>query len=97
MMEEMKIDDNINTPESFDNRIIYHEMLNRKSHDAANQFLGEELGSVETYSTAWYYGPLLAWTLKCIITSPGWKIVSIHGHSHTEPVYQGCSNRLHEI
>ena len=87
-MEEMKIDDNINTPESFDNRILYHELLNRKSHGAANQFLGEGLRSVETYSAEWYYGPLLAWTLQCVITSRGWKIMSINGHSYLKPTYR---------
>jgi len=87
-VEEMKFDDNINTLESYDNRIIYNEMLNRKSHDAANQFLGEGLRAVETYSAEWYYGPLLAWTLQCIITSAGWKIVSINGHSYLRPIYR---------
>ena len=62
--------------------------LNRKSSDIINKFLGEELRAVETYGAAWYYGPLLAWTLKCIITSPGWKIVSIYGHSYIKPAYQ---------
>jgi len=76
------------TPELFDNPIIDHERPTRKSADAINQFLGEGLRSVETYSTEWYYGPLLAWTLQCIITSPGWKIVSLKGHSYLKPAYR---------
>ena len=60
------------------------ESLNRNSY--VTLFLGEGSRVVETYSTAWYYAQLLAWTLKCIITSPGWKIVSVHGYSHTEPM-----------
>ena len=62
------------------------ESLNRKSYDTINKFLGEGSRVVETYSTEWYYAQLLAWTLKCIITSPGWKIVSVHGYSYDEPV-----------
>ena len=68
----------------FENSEDILESLNRKSDDTI--FLGEGPRVVETYSTAWYYAQLLAWTLKCIITSPGWKIVSVHGYSHTEPV-----------
>ncbi len=62
------------------------ESLNRKSYDAINKFLGERSRVVETYSTKWYYAKLLAWTIKCIITSPGWKTVSIDGHSYNDPV-----------
>jgi cell division protease FtsH len=71
-------DDSEETPES----------LNHKSSDIINKFLGEELRAVEMFGVEWYYGPLLAWTLKCIITSQGWKIVSIYGHSYIKPAYQ---------
>ncbi len=73
---QMMLDVSEDTPES----------LNRKSCETINKFMGEESPSVETYSTKWYYGPLLAWAVKCIITSPGWRIVSVHEHSQKEPV-----------
>lgn len=84
----MMFDDDKDAPESFANLTKEDEMLGRKPYDIINKFLGEGSRSVETYSTNWYYADLLAWTLKCIIISRGWKIMSIHGHSLAKPIYQ---------
>ena len=65
-----------------------HAVLSRKNHDAINKFLGEGLRFVQVFSTEWYYGDLLAWTVKCIITSPGWKTVSVHGYCRLDPAYR---------
>jgi cell division protease FtsH len=62
-------------------------MLSQMTH-AINEFLGKGPRCVEAYSTARYYGKLLAWTVNCITKSPGWKTVSTHGYSSEKPVYR---------
>jgi len=62
------------------------ESLNLKSYEIINNFLGERSWVVETYSSKPYYAKLLAWTVKCIIKSRGWKIMSVQGCNYDEPV-----------
>ena len=62
------------------------ESLNLKSYEIINNFLGERSWVVETYSSKPYYAKLLAWTVKCIIHSRGWKIMSVQGCNYDEPV-----------
>ena len=62
------------------------EALNLKATETINSFLGEKSWVAETYTTKWYYGNLLAWTVKCVIKSRGWKIMSVLGYSLDEPV-----------
>jgi cell division protease FtsH len=62
------------------------EALNLKATETVNRFLGEKSWVAETYTTRWYYGNLLAWTVKCVIKSRGWKIMSVLGYSLDEPV-----------
>jgi len=62
------------------------ESLNLKSYEIINKFLGERSWVVETYSSKSYYAKLLAWTVKCIIKSRGWKIMSVQGCNYDEPV-----------
>jgi cell division protease FtsH len=62
------------------------EALNLKATETINRFLGEKSWVAETYTTRWYYGNLLAWTVKCVIKSRGWKIMSVLGYSLDEPV-----------
>ena len=62
------------------------EALNLKATETINRFLGEKSWVAETYTTKWYYGNLLAWTVKCVIKSRGWKIMSVLGYSLDEPV-----------
>ena len=57
------------------------ETLNLKATETINSFLGEKSWVAETYTTRWYYGNLLAWTVKCVIKSRGWKIMSVLGYS----------------
>jgi len=88
IMSEIMFDADKNILEPFDNPINDHEMRSRRFSDNINKFLGEGSRSVETFSTEWYYAPLLAWTIKCIVASPKMKIVSILGYSLKEPVYR---------
>jgi cell division protease FtsH len=62
------------------------EALNLKVSETINKFLGESSWVAETYTTKWYYWKLLAWTIKSVIKSRGWKIVSVKGYSRDEPV-----------
>ena len=55
------------------------ESTNLKVAETGNKFLGEKLWVAETYTTRWYYGKLLAWTVKGVIKSRGWKIMSVEG------------------
>jgi cell division protease FtsH len=62
------------------------ESTNLKVAETGNKFLGEKLWVAETYTTRWYYGKLLAWTVKGVIKSRGWKIMSVEGCNYDEPV-----------
>ena len=62
------------------------EALNLKIAETMNKFLGEKSWVAETYTTRWYYGNLLAWTVKGVIKSRGWKIMSVEGCNYDEPV-----------
>ena len=57
-----------------------------KAAETIHRFLGEKSWVAETYSTKWYYWKLLAWTVKGVIKSRGWKIIAIQGYSCDEPV-----------
>ncbi|MGA2671207.1 MAG: ATP-binding protein [Dehalococcoidia bacterium] len=71
----------------FDPRKRY-ERLSRKVNPTIENFLGKGPRCVEAYSTQHYYGQLLAWTVKCITTSPGWEAISHHGYSQANPVFR---------
>ncbi|OGO29856.1 MAG: hypothetical protein A2Z29_05485, partial [Chloroflexi bacterium RBG_16_56_11] len=86
-MVELTSADYEDIPESFHHPVKRHEMLNRNNNDIIKNFLGKGPLSVEAYNTETYYGKLLAWTVKCITTSPGWETVSFHGYSEVEPVF----------
>jgi len=62
------------------------EELNLKAAETIHKFLGEKSWVAETYTTRWYYGKLLAWSVKSVIKSRGWKIMSVQGYSMDEPV-----------
>jgi len=62
------------------------EALNLKAAETIKKFLGEKSWVAETYSTRWYYGKLLAWTVKSVIRSRGWKIMAVQGYYFAEPV-----------
>jgi len=70
----------------FDDSNETHVPLNWQSYKITNKFLGETSRAMEMYSTKWYYAKLLAWTVKRVIASPGWQVVSVHGNSLDEPV-----------
>jgi cell division protease FtsH len=74
-------------PESFRDVVKIGEVLKEKNNDSINKFLGKEPRTAEAYSTQRYYKKLLAWTLKCITSSAGWEIVSLHGYMDTKPVF----------
>ena len=62
------------------------EATNLKVAETGNKFLGEKSWVAETYTTRWYYGKLLAWTVKGVIKTRGWKIMSVEGCNFDEPV-----------
>jgi cell division protease FtsH len=62
------------------------EALNLKVAETIKRFLGEKSWVTETYSTRWYYGKLLAWTVKSVIKSRGWKVMAVLGYSLDEAV-----------
>ena len=62
------------------------EALNLKVAETIKKFLGESSWVAETYSTKWYYWKLLAWTVKGVIKSRGWKIMAVQGYSLDEAV-----------
>jgi hypothetical protein len=74
---ESKIEDELileayeDTQQTFHDPIKKHGMLSRNNNDIIKNFLGKGPLSIEAYSTEMYYGKLLAWTVKCITTSPG--------------------------
>ena len=57
------------------------EALNLKAAETIKKFLGEKSWVAETYSTKWYYWKLLAWTVKSVIKSRGWKVMAVQGYS----------------
>ena len=62
------------------------EALNLKAAATIKKFLGEKSYVAETYSTKWYYWKLLAWTVKGVIKSRGWKVMAVQGYSFDEAV-----------
>ena len=62
------------------------EALNLKAAETIHRFLGEKSWVAETYSTKWYYWKLLGWTVKGVIKSRGWKVMSVQGYSFDEAV-----------
>jgi cell division protease FtsH len=77
-----------NELEAYINPINRHKMYIQKNIDVIKTFLGKEPWAVEAYSTAHYYGNLLAWTVKFITTLSGWEVVSNHGYSQADPVFR---------
>src|SRR5512139_2509884 len=62
------------------------EMLMR-NNDVITKFLGKGTRCVEVYTTKWYYGRLLTWTVKRITSSTGWKTTSVHGFLYENPIW----------
>ena len=65
-----------------------HSKSGVKNQEVIAKYLGKGPRSVEVYETKWYYWKLLAWTVKCIFASAGWKTISVYGYSSEQPIYR---------
>lgn len=61
------------------------EIRLRMNHETITKFLGEGPWAVEVFEAFSYYDQLLAWSVKCVSTFPGWEIISAHGYTFAEP------------
>lgn len=57
----------------------------RMNHETITKFLGEGPWAVEVFEAHSYYDWLLAWSVKCVIASPGWEVISVFGYTFEEP------------
>lgn len=73
--------------EDFPDHLKERELSRERSRETISAFLGDGPRAVEVYDAPSYYGRLLAWTVKCVTTSPGWETISVHGHSFAEPIF----------
>jgi hypothetical protein len=89
--EAIMLESGESVPGAFYDPIKNYEMRGR-NNSAIDDFLGKGHRSVEALSTAGYYGKLLAWAVKCLTTSSGWKVVSATGYSSETPVFRDIAN-----
>jgi cell division protease FtsH len=86
----MEDDDDLDGEDSIEylsNPIKRYERFSFQNRRAIAKFLGKGQRFIDVYYPKWYYGHLLAWTLKNILKSPGYQTFSVHGYTQTEPMH----------